>query len=139
MENGTMLQGFQWELPADGRLWRQLAFRAIALRRLGFTAVWLPPAFKGAGGASDVGYGVYDLYDLGEFHQKGSTRTKYGSKLEYLLAIRAGGIDFKTGVGVGKGAFLRQKMHGFAAERHFREHRRAVICGGFRAGSGRVG
>lgn len=89
MENGTMLQGFQWELPADGRLWRQLAFRAIALRRLGFTAVWLPPAFKGAGGASDVGYGVYDLYDLGEFHQKGSTRTKYGSKLEYLLAIRA--------------------------------------------------
>ncbi|HBL29705.1 MAG TPA: alpha-amylase, partial [Acidobacteria bacterium] len=36
---------------------------------------------------SDVGYGVYDMYDLGEFNQKGSVRTKYGTKAEYLAAI----------------------------------------------------
>ena len=33
--------------------------------------------------------GVYDLYDLGEFDQKGSVKTKYGTKDEYISAIRA--------------------------------------------------
>ena len=89
MNNGVMLQCFQWELPADGGLWRYLTRHAFRLHRQGFTAAWLPPAFKGSGGGSDVGYGVYDLYDLGEFDQKGSVRTKYGTKNEYLAAIRA--------------------------------------------------
>ena len=31
----------------------------------------------------------YDLYDLGEFDQKGSVRTKYGTRQEYLEAIDA--------------------------------------------------
>ena len=35
----------------------------------------------------DTGYGVYDLYDLGEFDQKGSVRTKYGTKQELVDAI----------------------------------------------------
>ena len=34
-------------------------------------------------------YGAYDLFDLGEFDQKGETRTKYGTRDEYLQAIRA--------------------------------------------------
>ena len=42
--------------------------------------LWLPPAYKGVGGKNDNGYGVYDLYDLGEFNQKGSIETKYGTK-----------------------------------------------------------
>lgn len=49
--------------------------------------VWLPPAYKGSGGKQDVGYGAYDLYDLGEFDQKGNIETKYGTKDEYLKAI----------------------------------------------------
>ncbi len=89
MVNGTMLQGFEWELPGDGTHWRLMRKQAYLLRRLGFTAVWLPPACKGCGGTGDVGYGVYDLYDLGEFPQKGTTRTKYGTKGEYLAAVRA--------------------------------------------------
>jgi alpha-amylase len=36
-----------------------------------------------------VGYGIYDSYDLGEFDQKGTVRTKYGTKDEYLSAIQA--------------------------------------------------
>ena len=36
----------------------------------------------------DVGYGVYDLFDLGEFNQKGTVRTKYGFKEDYLQAIQ---------------------------------------------------
>jgi alpha-amylase len=35
----------------------------------------------------DVGYGLYDLYDLGEFDQKDTIRTKYGTRSEYLTAI----------------------------------------------------
>lgn len=89
MVNGTIVQMFHWYTPADGSHWRTVAERAGKLAELGITAVWLPPAYKGSGGASDVGYGVYDLYDLGEFEQKGTTRTKYGTKEEYLAAIKA--------------------------------------------------
>ncbi len=87
--NGVMLQYFHWFLPADGSLWRQLEGRSPELAQAGFTSLWLPPAYKGAGGADDAGYAVYDLFDLGEFDQKGSVRTKYGTKDEYLKAIRA--------------------------------------------------
>ena len=91
--NGTMMQYFHWYVPADGSLWSQVAKEAAALAKDGMTALWLPPAYKGAAGEYDVGYSPYDLYDLGEFHQKnqtpGATRTKYGTKDEYLAAIRA--------------------------------------------------
>ena len=48
----------------------------------------MPPAFK-ATSSNDVGYGIYDLFDLGEFNQKGTVRTKYGLKEEYLKAIKS--------------------------------------------------
>lgn len=86
--NGMMLQGFSWYLPPDGQHWRRMAERAPELAQLGFTAVWLPPAYKGNGGVTDVGYGVYDLWDLGEFDQKGSVHTKYGTRDEYVEAVR---------------------------------------------------
>ena len=91
-----MLQAFEWYLPSDGTFWSVMAGKAHALASRGVTSVWLPPAYKGQAGAEDVGYGVYDLYDLGEFDQKGSVRTKYGTKQEYLDCIRAyqeNGID----------------------------------------------
>ena len=87
-KNGTMMQYFEWELPS-GILWKQAAEKAGELAGDGITAVWLPPAYKGSGGADDVGYAVYDLYDLGEFGQKGSVATKYGTKEEYLRAVDA--------------------------------------------------
>ncbi len=37
----------------------------------------------------DVGYGVYDMYDLGEFDQKGTVPTKYGTREQYIDAVRA--------------------------------------------------
>ncbi len=86
---GVMLQLFHWYLPGGGTLWREAAARAEELARAGFTDVWLPPAFKGHVGGYDVGYGVYDPYDLGEFDQKGTIPTKYGNRAEYLEAIRA--------------------------------------------------
>ncbi len=87
--NGVMMQYFHWYAADDGSLWKELAENAEALAKAGITSVWLPPAYKGTGGGYDVGYGVYDLFDLGEFDQKGSIRTRYGTKAEYLGAIKA--------------------------------------------------
>ena len=91
METGpkTLIQYFEWYLPADAGHWKRAAAEAARLRGAGFTGVWLPPAYKGAQGREDVGYGVYDTYDLGEFDQKGTVPTKYGTKDEYLAAVRA--------------------------------------------------
>ncbi len=89
IENGVMLQFFHWHIAPDGKLWVELAERAQELQSRGVTGVWIPPSHKAADGAQDVGYGVYDLFDLGEFEQKGSTRTKYGSKDELLAAVQA--------------------------------------------------
>ncbi|MBQ6321639.1 MAG: alpha-amylase [Lachnospiraceae bacterium] len=86
--NETMMQYFEWYLPNDGFWWKRCAAKAENLRDLGITSVWLPPAYKGTS-QDDVGYGVYDMYDLGEFDQKGTVRTKYGTKEEYLDAIQA--------------------------------------------------
>lgn len=88
MTNKTMMQYFEWYLPSDRSLWRQVASEARDLKESGIDMLWLPPAYKGANGRADVGYSVYDLYDLGEFYQKGSTETKYGSMQEYLTAIQ---------------------------------------------------
>ena len=85
--NGTILQCFEWYLEPNQEFWNTLSNKAQELSKLGITAVWLPPAYKGVGGKDEVGYGVYDLYDLGEFNQKGSIKTKYGSKEEYLNCI----------------------------------------------------
>ena len=78
--NGVMMQYFHWYSPDDGTLWDEVASKADELKKAGFTALWLPPAYKGAHGVKDVGYAVYDMYDLGEFDQKGSVRTKYGTR-----------------------------------------------------------
>lgn len=88
MQNQTLMQYFEWYLPHDGQHWTRLAENAPHLAHLGISHVWMPPAFK-ATNEKDVGYGVYDLFDLGEFNQKGTVRTKYGFKEDYLQAIQA--------------------------------------------------
>ena len=87
--NGTMMQYFEWYLDVEEGLWNKVADDAENLSNLGITSVWLPPAYKGMAGKNEVGYGVYDLYDLGEFNQKGSVPTKYGTKDEYIRAIES--------------------------------------------------
>lgn len=105
--NGVMMQYFHWYTPEDGSLWNQVLENAEELAELGITSLWLPPAYKGVGGGMDVGYGVYDLFDLGEFDQKGSVRTKYGTKKEYLKAIKAAK---KVGIRVYADVVFNHKM-----------------------------
>ncbi len=88
MNNPTLIQYFEWYLPEDGTHWRRCAAQAEKLASLGINMAWLPPAYKGNGGSKDVGYAVYDTYDLGEFDQKGSIATKYGTKADYLHCIQ---------------------------------------------------
>ncbi len=82
------MQYFEWNLPNDGKLWTQLREDARHLHEAGVTSVWIPPAYK-ADEQRDEGYAVYDLYDLGEFDQKGTVRTKYGTRSELEEAVAA--------------------------------------------------
>lgn len=84
--NHTMVQYFEWNLPNDGFFWKRCAAQAGRLKEYGIDMAWLPPAYKGTFNG-DTGYGAYDLYDLGEFDQKGTIRTKYGTKEEYIDAV----------------------------------------------------
>lgn len=43
MENGVMMQYFEWHLPNDGKLWKQIKEDALHLHDIGVTAVWIPP------------------------------------------------------------------------------------------------
>lgn len=87
--NGVIMQYFHWYIPADGSLWEEVSRNAKDLSAAGFTALWLPPAYKGLSGDTDVGYSVYDMFDLGEFEQRSSIRTKYGTRDQYLSAVKA--------------------------------------------------
>lgn len=111
--NGVMMQYFHWYSPDDGSLWNQVAEKANELAERGVTSLWLPPAYKGVGGGMDVGYGVYDIFDLGEFDQKGSVRTKYGTKDEYVKAVKAAQ---KAGLRIYADVVFNHKMGADAAE-----------------------
>lgn len=91
-----MIQFFEWYTPPDGKQWQRFATETSRLLDSGITAAWLPPAYKGTRGELSEGYDVYDIYDLGEFDQKGSIRTKYGTRDEYIAAVnhsRAAGLQ----------------------------------------------
>lgn len=111
--NGVMMQYFHWYIDRDLILWNEVKSKAAELAAAGFTAMWLPPAYKGFAGGYDVGYGVYDLYDLGEFEQKGSTRTKYGTRQQYLAAVKA---LQQSGMQVYADAVLNHRMGGDTTE-----------------------
>lgn len=71
MQNPTLLQFFHWYYPDGSKLWPEVADRAAWLSEIGITMAWLPPCYKGDSGGYSVGYDSYDLFDLGEFDQKG--------------------------------------------------------------------
>ncbi len=107
--NGIMFQYFEWYMgDLENNLWIRLKDDASHLKNLGVTSVWIPPAFK-ATSPFDAGYGTYDLYDLGEFDQKGSVKTKYGSREELLETIR---VLHEQGIQVYADVVLNHKANG---------------------------
>ena len=83
-----MMQAFEWYLPAEQNYWRQVAGMAGEISNNGITSVWLPPAYKGAGGANDVGYAVYDLYDLVSLTKKEQLQPNMGQRTNILQRFR---------------------------------------------------
>lgn len=88
MANRTIMQFFHWYYPDGGKLWKEVAEKAESLAAMGVTDIWLPPAYKAASGGVSAGYDTYDLFDLGEFDQKGSIATKYGDRRALEEATR---------------------------------------------------
>lgn len=90
---GVMLQAFYWDCPKEENQefewWNFVKDKIPSLQAAGFTAMWLPPANKAANiGGMSMGYDPYDFYDLGEFDQKGSVKTWFGSKDELIDLIK---------------------------------------------------
>ena len=95
-QNSTVFQAFEWDIPADQQHWQRLRRVLPQLSSIGVSSLWLPPACK-AGNPRGNGYDIYDLYDLGEFEQKGSRSTKWGSKKD-LQALASDARRLKLGL-----------------------------------------
>lgn len=78
-QNPTLLQSFEWHTP--GGHWSRLADSVSGLADIGITSLWLPPGCK-ANNPHGNGYDCYDIWDLGEFDQKWTRATKWGSREE---------------------------------------------------------
>jgi len=92
--NDVMMQAFYWDVPVDerglnGTWWDNLRTKAPELKASGISAIWTPGPAKGNWGIVDNGYGTYDHYDLGNYFQKGSTETRFGSRAELEAMLSA--------------------------------------------------
>ncbi len=88
-QSDVFMQGFYWNSPPGGIWYDSLAQLAPRLASAGFSAIWFPPPCKGAGGSLSMGYDLYDHYDFGDYNQKGTRETRFGSKDELVHAIAA--------------------------------------------------
>ncbi|KAG9007630.1 hypothetical protein FRB94_014148 [Tulasnella sp. JGI-2019a] len=134
-DNHTMIQFFEWEsLPPPGiSWWKHFENEIPLLASLGCTQVWLPPPNK-AMVPEGRGYDAYDLvssmerssivslrsclshnkWDLGEFKQKGTTATRWGTKEEFLQCISTAKSH---GIGILLDAVLNHKLGADRTER----------------------
>ncbi|MFZ6011970.1 MAG: alpha-amylase, partial [Bacteroidota bacterium] len=86
-QNDAMMQAFYWNVPVDeagknGTWWDNLNGKASELKNAGITGLWVPAPSKGNWGITDMGYGIFDHYDLGNYLQRGTTETRFGSRTE---------------------------------------------------------
>lgn len=104
------IQAFEWYSAGGGKHWQTVKSHLSDWADFGLTSMWLPPPTKGSSTegtgrhylashlqwlgvnfqAMISGYDVYDLYDLGEFDQKGNKRTGWGNKEEFIDLIKTG-------------------------------------------------
>ena len=111
-ENCTLFQAFEWNVPADQHHWQRLRRILPQLKAIGIDNLWLPPACKGNNFRGN-GYDIYDLYDLGEFDQKWSRSTKWGSKQDLMALVDEA---HRTDIGLYFDAVLNHRCGGDAKE-----------------------
>ena len=86
----VVLQAFWWDARNDRypqNWYTYLAKLAPRLREFGFDGIWIPSPSKGNSGGFSMGYDLFDHYDLGDKHQKGTLGTRFGNKDELLRLI----------------------------------------------------
>lgn len=66
--------------------WDELNAKMPEIAEAGYTSLWLPPPAK-AGSVFSVGYDIFDPFDLGDKNQRGTIRTRYGTKAELLQVV----------------------------------------------------
>ena len=88
-KSDVFIEGFYWNSTPGGIWWDSLAHLAPSLAASGFGAIWFPPPTKGAAGALSMGYDIYDQYDFGDYNQKGSLATRFGTRAALVNAINA--------------------------------------------------
>ncbi len=66
--------------------WNQIAEKMPELAEAGYDAIWLPPPTK-ASSVFSVGYDLWDPFDLGNKDQRGTVRTRYGTKEDLMRMI----------------------------------------------------
>jgi alpha-amylase len=88
-KSDVFMQGFYWNSPPGGIWWDSLARLAPRLASAGFSAIWFPSPVKGAAGSYSMGYDPYDHYDFGEYNQKGTTPTRFGTRQSLENSIDA--------------------------------------------------
>ncbi len=68
--------------------WSEIADRLPEVVQAGYALLWLPPPSKGCEGTADPGYAVFDRFDLGDKHQRGTTATRYGTRAQLRRLTR---------------------------------------------------
>ncbi|EJF64974.1 alpha amylase [Dichomitus squalens LYAD-421 SS1] len=113
-DNALMVQFFTWEANnPEMSWWKHFETEVPNLAAMGVTQVWLPPPNK-AMRKQGQGYDAYDLWDLGEFYQKGTIATRWGTKEELVRAVAAANAH---GIDVLVDAVLNHKLGGDRPEK----------------------
>lgn len=73
----VMLQWFETD-------WDEMYQKMPKVAEIGYDSLWIPPPTKGPTGRSvkwaNVGYNLYDRFDIGDVPQRGTRETRYGSR-----------------------------------------------------------
>ncbi len=73
----VMLQWFETD-------WDEMYQKLPKVAEIGYDSLWIPPPTKAPTGTStkwgNVGYSLYDRFDLGDVPQRGTRETRYGSR-----------------------------------------------------------
>ncbi|KAF7187589.1 Alpha-amylase [Pseudocercospora fuligena] len=141
-ENELFFQAFEWhtrseppkphETHSRNSHWGRLARILPSLAELGVTSLWLPPGCK-ANNPQGNGYDCYDLWDLGEFDQKWTRSTKWGSREELRDLVETAKHCGGRGVELIWDAVLNHKTAGDATDETWavevdHQDRRIEIC-----------
>jgi hypothetical protein len=68
--------------------WAEIERRLPEVAAAGYGSLWLPPPTKGSDGVADVGFALFDRFDLGDRDQRGTVPTRYGTLAELQSMVR---------------------------------------------------